>query len=66
MEEVSRQPAPVASPCVRNCCLDERDICLGCYRTITEITGWSTADNHQRNDILMRCEQRKRDKTISS
>lgn len=70
MEEVGRLPDTVASPCVRNCCLDDNDICLGCYRSITEITGWSAADNHQRSEILLRCEmrrvQRQRGKTISS
>lgn len=30
----------VKSPCVRNCCLGEDDICLGCFRTIDEITSW--------------------------
>ncbi|MDN3685302.1 DUF1289 domain-containing protein [Vibrio sinaloensis] len=25
------------NPCVRNCCLNERDICLGCGRTLQEI-----------------------------
>ncbi len=68
MEDLIRPS--VASPCVRNCCLDEQDICLGCYRSITEITGWSAADNYQRNEILLRCElrraQRKRGKTVSS
>lgn len=52
-------PDVVQSPCVRNCCLDNNDICLGCYRSITEITGWSGADNYQRNEILARCRQRR-------
>ena len=52
-------PGSVPSPCVRNCCLDDSDICLGCYRSITEITGWSGADHHQRSEILARCRQRR-------
>ncbi len=59
MEEIARLADTVASPCVRNCCLDDNDICLGCYRSITEITGWSAADNHQRSEILARCRQRR-------
>lgn len=59
MEDLSASPDSVTSPCVRNCCLDDQDICLGCYRSITEITGWSAADNHQRNEILKRCELRR-------
>ena len=24
-------------PCVRLCCLDEQDVCLGCHRTLEQI-----------------------------
>jgi predicted Fe-S protein YdhL (DUF1289 family) len=57
--EVNRLPDTVQSPCVRNCCLDDSDVCIGCHRAIAEITGWSAADNHQRNEILARCRQRR-------
>ena len=59
MEDLSRLSDIVHSPCVRNCCLDDSDICLGCYRSITEITGWSGADQYQRIEILARCRQRR-------
>lgn len=50
----------VASPCVDNCCLDdERGWCLGCYRTLEEITGWSHASDNERRDILQRLEARR-------
>lgn len=52
----------VPSPCVRNCCLDDNDICLGCFRSITEIMGWSAADSHQRHEILQRCVVRRAQK----
>ena len=64
MEEISRLQDAVATPCVRNCCLDDSDICLGCYRSITEITGWSGADNYQRNEILARCQQRREQRAV--
>ncbi|HWR80770.1 MAG TPA: DUF1289 domain-containing protein [Pseudomonas sp.] len=46
-------PAPTAdgrpaSPCVRNCCLDDRDICLGCGRRLSEILEWSAASDERR------------------
>lgn len=47
------------SPCVRNCCLDENDICLGCYRSIAEIIGWTGAGQQERTTILLRCRQRR-------
>lgn len=48
----------VPSPCVRNCCLDEQDICLGCHRSLSEIVAWGTADDTQRRAILDRARQR--------
>lgn len=45
--------ARLASPCVRNCCLDDQDICLGCGRSLSEILQWSAADDQQRRTILV-------------
>jgi len=42
----------VSSPCVRNCCLDDNDICLGCFRSLDEITAWGGADDTRRREIL--------------
>ena len=36
------------SPCVRNCCLDEVDVCLGCGRLLAEILRWHAADADER------------------
>jgi len=50
----------VASPCIDHCCLDdERGWCLGCYRTIEEITGWSEASDEERRAVLQRIEVRR-------
>lgn len=46
--------AYVASPCVRKCCLDDDDICMGCGRSIREIIGWNTASATERLDIIAR------------
>lgn len=33
---------PVVSPCVKVCVVDgESSLCLGCFRTLEEIAGWS-------------------------
>jgi predicted Fe-S protein YdhL (DUF1289 family) len=29
------------SPCINICALDEQGYCLGCYRTLSEIAGWT-------------------------
>ena len=52
------QAATVESPCVRNCCLDQDDICMGCHRTLTEICGWHAASNDEKREILARCRLR--------
>ena len=48
----------VPSPCVRNCCLDEDDICMGCGRHIEEILSWHQADGEEREDIIVLAKQR--------
>ena len=49
---------PITSPCISNCCLDEKDICMGCFRHINEITGWHSADNKRREEILVNTHNR--------
>lgn len=58
MEDLNRLSGSVASPCVRNCCLDAHDICLGCNRSIAEIMAWGAAGNEERKAILERCRLR--------
>jgi len=42
----------VGSPCVRKCCLDDNDICVGCFRSLEEIRQWSQADDSTRQRFL--------------
>jgi uncharacterized protein len=56
----------VPTPCVRNCCLDDADICLGCYRSLSEIVGWSAASDQERMDVLLRCSLRRNQRKKSS
>ena len=49
----------VQSPCIRNCCLDDDLICLGCFRSIEEIKEWSLAGNERRREILQHAKERK-------
>lgn len=50
------------SPCIRNCCLDDNDICLGCFRSLDEIRVWSQSSIEQRRVILGITEQRKKER----
>lgn len=47
------------SPCVRNCCLDKQDICIGCGRTVEEIIRWGDADDNEKRQILTVAKQRR-------
>lgn len=55
---------PVASPCVHVCALDEEDVCIGCQRTVAEITRWSLMDNNERRAVLDQCHERAKAKGI--
>lgn len=49
----------VPSPCIRNCCLDQNDICVGCARSIDEILLWGNANSEIRKKILEQVAHRK-------
>jgi uncharacterized protein len=44
--------AAVPSPCVDICRLDPQGICVGCRRTMDEITEWPRASEARRREIL--------------
>lgn len=48
----------VPSPCVRNCCLDGDDICLGCFRTMEEIIQWGLVDDDEKRKIMVKIDER--------
>jgi hypothetical protein len=52
LKEKAPMDAPVASPCVDICRLDALGLCIGCRRTIREISEWSRASEARRRQIL--------------
>jgi predicted Fe-S protein YdhL (DUF1289 family) len=48
------------TPCVRNCCLDQHEVCLGCGRHLDEILRWHHASSEERSRILARASARRR------
>ena len=52
----------VTSPCVRNCCLDKQDVCIGCGRTVEEIIRWGDADDKEKLQILTLVKKRRDDR----
>ncbi len=49
-----------ASPCVKNCCLNEADICLGCFRSLDEITQWNSVGQEERAQFLENSKRRRK------
>jgi predicted Fe-S protein YdhL (DUF1289 family) len=54
-----RFPSATQSPCVRNCCLDENDVCLGCGRLLQEILDWRNASPEEQEAISVRAKERR-------
>jgi len=52
MVEQALMDAPVPSPCIDICRLDAQGLCIGCRRTIGEISEWSRASEARRREIL--------------
>ncbi|MGX9462597.1 DUF1289 domain-containing protein [Shewanella sp. A14] len=46
------------APCVRKCCLDAQDMCLGCHRSLEEILAWHSMNEVQKNALLEVIQQR--------
>jgi uncharacterized protein len=57
IEDARRQ-----SPCVRNCCLDDAQVCIGCGRALQEILTWRDVSADERTLVLERARQRREDR----
>ena len=44
--------------CIRNCCLDEQKICMGCGRSLAEILEWHHAEDTRKAIISTQAQQR--------
>ena len=53
-------------PCTRNCCLNDEDICLGCFRSLEEIKFWGEAVEQERITILKNAKQRREEHNLNS
>jgi len=49
----------IESPCIRMCCLDEQNICMGCFRSLEEILAWGNANHTERTQILENAAERR-------
>jgi len=46
------------SPCVRNCTLNEQDVCLGCGRSLDDIKAWTKMSEPDKAVCVARARQR--------
>lgn len=57
---IPRPPRSIATPCVQVCVVDGANgLCLGCYRTLPEIAGWSAMSDDRRAEITVDLDHRR-------
>ncbi|HEX5377675.1 MAG TPA: DUF1289 domain-containing protein [Phenylobacterium sp.] len=48
-----RPPAPIKTPCIKVCVVDgESGLCMGCYRKLSEVAGWTRLSEAERDAVL--------------
>ena len=58
MDRVSQVLYP-PSPCISVCTLDDNDVCLGCGRTLEQITRWTLMTPAEQRAVIDALPQRK-------
>jgi predicted Fe-S protein YdhL (DUF1289 family) len=53
------EPAPM-SPCINLCTLDLAGVCIGCFRSVDEITRWTSMSAAERWRVIEAAERRRR------
>lgn len=56
----------VPSPCIRHCTLNDEDVCVGCGRTLADITGWTKMSEQEKAACVERAQARLRDGRLQS
>jgi len=57
---IPRPGRPIATPCIQACVVDgPTGLCLGCYRTLSEIAGWSALSDDRRAEIMAELDLRR-------
>jgi hypothetical protein len=48
-----KPPAPIKTPCIKVCVVDgESGLCMGCYRQLSKVAGWSQLTDEARAAIM--------------
>ena len=51
----------INKPCIRQCCLNEEDVCLGCFRTFDDMLIWNKSNEEEKTKMLKMAEERKKE-----
>jgi predicted Fe-S protein YdhL (DUF1289 family) len=49
----------IVKPCIRQCCLDKEDICMGCFRSLNDMKIWHKASREEKSQMLQAASKRK-------
>lgn len=51
----------IEKPCIRQCCLDKNDVCVGCFRTFNDMKVWHKATTKEKSQMLVEAKERKKE-----
>ena len=51
----------IDKPCIKKCCLNEEDICMGCFRRFNDMLKWNKASINEKTEMLKMAEVRKKE-----
>lgn len=49
----------IKSPCIQVCTHDDKNICLGCYRSLEEIRQWYVCSDEEKMNIVENAKKRR-------
>lgn len=58
--------ADINKPCIKKCCLNEEEICLGCFRTFNDMRLWNKASIEEKKEMMEIAERRKIEHNLKS
>ncbi len=50
----------IEKPCIRRCCLNNDDICVGCFRSLNDMKQWHKSSMEVKKKILEDANKRKK------
>jgi len=66
LKEDSKVMTPtVEKPCIRRCCLNDKDICMGCFRAFNDMLIWNKSTTEEKLLMLKKAEERKKKHAIN-